>query len=56
MNIDIVLQRLGATIGAQQLEIELLRQENSELKEQLRQENAELKEQTKEKQDGNNAT
>ena len=45
MNIDIVLQRLGATIGAQQVEIELLRQENAEMKEQL-----------KEKQDGNNAT
>lgn len=45
MNIDIVLQRLGATIGAQQIEIELLRQETAELKEQL-----------KEKQDGNNAT
>jgi cell division protein FtsB len=45
MNIDIVLQRLGATIGAQQVEIELLRQENAELKEQV-----------KEKQDGNNAT
>lgn len=45
MNIDIVLQRLGATIGAQQVEIELLRQENAELREQL-----------KEKQDGNNAT
>ena len=45
MNIDIVLQRLGATIGAHQVEIELLRQENAELKEQL-----------KEKQDGNNAT
>ena len=43
MNIDIVLQRLGATIGAQQVEIELLRQENAELKEQL-----------KDKQDGNN--
>ena len=45
MNIDIVLQRLGATIGAQQVEIELLRQENAELTEQV-----------KEKQDGNNAT
>ena len=45
MNIDIVLQRLGATVGAQQVEIELLRQENAELKEQV-----------KEKQDGNNAT
>lgn len=43
MNIDIVLQRLGATIGAQQVEIELLRQENAELKDQL-----------KEKQNGNN--
>lgn len=43
MNIDIVLQRLGATVGAQQVEIELLRQENAELKEQL-----------KEKQNGNN--
>ena len=45
MNIDIVLQRLGATVGAQQVEIELLRQENAELKEQL-----------KEKQNGDNAT
>lgn len=45
MNIDIVLQRLGATIGAQQVEIEILRQQNAELQEQL-----------KEKTDGNNAT
>ena len=52
MNIDTVLQRLGATIGAQQVEIELLRQGNAEQQEEIKQ----LKEQLKEKTDGNNAT